>query len=102
MATISVDGDTNAHGGAAFDTGLTTTVKTNGKGIAVVGTSSSANDDLYNANRRSHPTGVAANQVASAGSATVKINGSPVHRVGDARTDGSTSGPGNPLVQVSD
>jgi hypothetical protein len=102
MATISVDGDTNAHGGAAFDTGLTTTVKTNGKGIAVVGTSSSSNDDLYNVNPRAHPSGVAANQVASGASGTVKINGAPVHRVGDARTDGSTSGPGNPLVQVSD
>ena len=101
LKTISVEGDTSTHGGAGFDTGLTTNVKTNGKGIAVVGTSSSSNDDLYNANRRAHPDGIASNQVASAGSATVKINGSPVHRVGDARTDGATAGPGNPLVQVS-
>ena len=102
MPAVSVAGDTSTHGGAAFDTGLTTTVKANGKGIAVVGSSSTSNDDLYNRNPRAHPAGKAANQVASAGSGTVKINGVAVHRVGDARTDGATDGPGDALVRASD
>lgn len=101
MPNISVQGDTNVHGGAPFDTGLTTNVKAGNKGIALAGqTGSTANDDQYNQNRRSHPQGVSSNQVASGGSATVKINNKPVHRVGDARLDGSTAGPGNATVRI--
>ena len=101
MATISVEGDTNVHGGAPFNTGLSTNVKAGNKGIALAGqTGSTANDNQYNQNPRSHPQGVASNQVASGGSGTVKINNKPVHRVGDARLDGSTAGPGNTTINV--
>lgn len=101
MAAISVEGDTNVHGGAPFNTGLSTDVKAGNKGIALAGqTGSTANDDQYNQNRRSHPQGVASNQVASGGSGTVKINNKPVHRVGDARLDGATAGPGNTTINV--
>lgn len=103
LKTISVEGDTSTHGGAGFDTGLTTNVKTNGKGIAVVGTSSSNDDALYvPPNLPSKTIHKSANQVAVGASGTVRINKSPVHRIGDTRTDAATSGPGNPLVQVSD
>jgi len=96
MAAISLAGDTNVHGGAPFDKGLSTNVLVNGKGVALVGqTGSNENDDLYNQNRRGHPQGIAANQTAAAGSSTVFINGLAVHRVGDARIDGSTAGPGS-------
>jgi len=101
MATISVEGDTNVHGGAPFNTGLSTDVKAGNKGIALAGqTGSTANDDQYNQNRRAHPQGVSGNQVASGGSGTVKINNKPVHRVGDARIDGATAGPGNSTINV--
>lgn len=92
MATISTGGDTNVHGGAPFDTGLSTNVFVNGKGVALAGqTTSSQNDNLYNQNRFTHPQGVASNQKANAGSATVFVNNKPVHRIGDARLDGSTA-----------
>lgn len=102
MGKISLAGDTNVHGGAPFDTGLSTNVTANGKGIALAGqTTSSQNDTLYNQNRRSHPQGVAANQQATAGSASVFVNGKPVHRVGDARIDGATAGPGSSSVNAN-
>jgi len=101
MANISVAGDTNVHGGAPFDSGLSTNVLAGGKGIALAGqTTSNENDDLYNQNRRAHPQGIAANQLAVGGSGTVFINGKPIHRVGDARIDGSTAGPGLGSCQV--
>lgn len=103
MASISIEGDTNVHGGAPFNTGLSSTVKVGParKGVALVGqTTSTSNDDLYNQNRRAHPQGVAANQLANAGSGTVTIEGKAVHRVGDARIDGTTAGPGFPSVTV--
>jgi len=96
MGAISLEGDTNAHGGAPFDTGLSSTVKINGKGVVLAGqTGSTQNDTLYNQNRRAHPQGVASNQLAVGGSGTVFIEGKPVHRIGDARIDGSTAGPGS-------
>ena len=101
MASISVQGDTNVHGGAPFDTGLSATVTAGGKAIALVGqTTSSQNDTQYNNNPRGHSSGVAANQLANAGSGTVFIEGKAVHRVGDARIDGATAGPGIPSVNV--
>jgi uncharacterized Zn-binding protein involved in type VI secretion len=101
MASISVAGDTNVHGGAPFDSGLSTNVLAGGKGIALTGqTTSTSNDDLYNQNRRAHPQGVAGNQLAVGGSGTVFINGKPIHRVGDARIDGATAGPGLGSCQV--
>jgi uncharacterized Zn-binding protein involved in type VI secretion len=101
MPDISVEGDTNIHGGAPFNTGLSTNVKAGNKGIALADqTGSTFNDDLYNQNPRTHPQGISSNQVAAAGSATVKINNKPVHRVGDARKDGSTAGPGNTTIKV--
>ena len=96
MGSVSLAGDTNAHGGAPFDKGLSTNVLINGKGVVLVGqTGSNENDDLYNRNPRGHPQGIAANQTAAAGSGTVFINGKAVHRVGDARIDGTTAGPGS-------
>ena len=101
MANISVDGDTSTHGGAPLNSGLSTTVSAGNKGVALAGQSAStANDDQYNANRRAHPQGVAGNQQASAGSATVFANNKAVHRVGDARIDGATAGPGISTVNV--
>jgi uncharacterized Zn-binding protein involved in type VI secretion len=101
MASISVAGDTNVHGGAPFDSGLSTNVLAGGKGIALASqTTSTSNDDLYNQNRRSHPQGIAGNQLAVGGSGTVFINGKPIHRVGDARVDGATAGPGLGSCQV--
>jgi uncharacterized Zn-binding protein involved in type VI secretion len=101
MASISVAGDTNVHGGAPFDSGLSTDVLAGGKGIALTGqTTSTSNDDLYNQNNQSHPQGVAGNQLAVGGSGTVFINGKPIHRVGDARIDGTTAGPGLDSCQV--
>lgn len=101
MANISVTGDTSTHGGAPLDSGLSTNVSAGNKGVALAGQSTStANDDQYNANRRNHPQGVASNQLANAGSATVFANNKAVHRVGDARLDGATSGPGISSVNV--
>lgn len=101
MGSISVEGDTNVHGGAPFDTGLSPNAYIGTKKAVLTGqTSSTQNDDLYNQNRRNHPSGVSSNQLASAGSSKVFINGKGVHRVGDARLDGATAGPGNPNVQI--
>lgn len=101
MGSISLEGDTNVHGGAPFNTGLSSTVLIGGKKVALTGqTTSTENDTLYNQNRRAHPEGVAANQLATGGSSTVKIEGKPIHRIGDARIDGATAGPGNPNVQI--
>ena len=104
LKVISVEGDTSADGGAGFDSGTSSdfNVFANGKGISLAGlTASSLNDDLYNTNPRAHPDGIASNQVAIAGSATVFINKNPVHRLGDARKDSTTFGPGNDKVRVS-
>jgi uncharacterized Zn-binding protein involved in type VI secretion len=100
MAGIAVAGDTNVHGGAPLNTGLSGNVSAGNKGVATVGSSSSLNDDQYNANRRSHPQGVAGNQVATGGSGTVFVNSKAVHRKGDARIDGATAGPGVDTVDV--
>lgn len=98
---ISVQGDTNVHGGAPFDKGLSTDVFINGKAVVLAGqTGSTQNDTQYNQNSKGHSQGVAANQTAVGGSGTVFINGKPVHRVGDTRKDGSTSGPGNSSVTI--
>lgn len=99
-ANISVEGDTNVHGGAPFNTGLSSDVYIGTKKAATVGTGSTQNDDLYNQNRRNHPEGVSGNQTATGGSSTVYINNKKAHRKGDARIDGSTSGPGNSTVQI--
>ena len=94
MGAISTGGDTNVHGGAPFNTGLSTTVFVNNQGVALAGqTGSTQNDTLYNQNRNAHPQGVAGNQTANAGSSTVFVNDKPVHRIGDARIDGSTTFP---------
>ena len=106
MPNISVQGDTSSHGGAPFDTGVSSNVNAGGIPVAIVDqTGSSQNDTRYETelgvnNIRLHPEGVASNQTANAGSATVFANGKPVHRVGDARKDGTTSGPGISSVQV--
>lgn len=100
-ANISVEGDTSVHGGAPFNSGLSADVYIGTKKAALAGqTTSTQNDDLYNQNPRGHSQGVAANQKANAGSSTVYINGKQVHRVGDARIDGATAGPGNSTVQI--
>lgn len=101
MGSVSLEGDTNVHGGAPFDTGLSSTVKIGGKGVALAGqTTSSQNDTLYNQNPNGHSQGRAANQQATGGSSTVRIEGRGVHRVGDARIDGSTAGPGLGTVNI--
>ena len=94
-AKVSIAGDTNVHGGAPFDKSVSGNVYASGSAVVVTTvTGSNENDDQYNANPQAHPTGVAANQTANVGSGTVFVNGQPLHRVGDARIDGSTSGPG--------
>ena len=99
MGGISLAGDTNVHGGAPFDTGLTTTVLIQGKGIALSGqTGSSQNDTQYNQNPRAHSQGISGNQTAAAGSATVFAEGKAIHRIKDARKDGATAGPGSSSV----
>lgn len=100
MGGISVEGDTNVHGGAPFDKGLSSNVYIGTKKAATVGSGSTQNDTLYNQNRLTHPQGVSGNQTATGGSSTVYINGAKAHRIGDARIDGSTAGPGNPNVQI--
>lgn len=101
MASVSLEGDTNVHGGAPFNTGLSSTVKIGNKGVALVNqTTSSQNDTLYNQNPIGHSQGIAANQLASSGSGTVRIEGKSVHRVGDARLDGTTAGPGLSTVNI--
>ena len=100
-ANISVEGDTSTHGGAPFNSGLSADVYIGTKKAALAGqTTSTQNDDQYNQNPRNHPQGVAANQKAQDGSATVYINNKKVHRKGDARIDGATAGPGNATVQI--
>ena len=99
MPAISVTGDTNIHGGAPFDSGLSSNVKAGGSGIALVGqTTSSSLDSLYDVDHA--PQHSASNQQASVGSSTVFANNKAVHRVGDARIDGTTSGPGISTVTV--
>lgn len=99
MGGISLAGDTNVHGGAPFDTGLTTTVLIQGKGIALSGqTGSSQNDTQYNQNPRAHSQGISSNQTAAAGSATVFAEGKAIHRIKDERKDGATAGPGSSSV----
>lgn len=101
MGSISLEGDTNVHGGAPFNTGLSSTVKAGDKRIVLADqTTSTENDSLYNSNPQGHPEGVAANQMAKGGSGTVKIEGKAVHRVGDARIDGATAGPGLGTVNI--
>ena len=106
MANISVVGDTSSHGGAPFDKGASTNVIAGGKGVSIVGeTGSTENDTRYNTELgigdiRLHPEGIASNQTANEGSAKVFVNGKPVHRVGDARIDSDTAGPGIDSVQV--
>ena len=106
MANISVEGDISSHGDAPFDTGVSSNVSAGNIPVAVVSqTGSTKNDTRYETelgpnNTRLHPEGIAANQTANAGSATVFVNGNPVHRVGDARIDGTTAGPGIESVQV--
>lgn len=101
MGSISLEGDTNVHGGAPFDTGLSSTVKAGNKRIVLAGqTTSSQNDTLYNQNPQGHPQGIAANQLAVGSSGTVKIEGRGVHRTGDARIDGLTDGPGLGSVNI--
>lgn len=99
MANISVKGDTSVHGGAPFDKGLSGNVYAGNLPVAESGVSgSNENDNQYDPLRRQiHNSG---NQTANAGSATVFANGHPVHRVGDARLEGSTAGPGISSVQV--
>jgi uncharacterized Zn-binding protein involved in type VI secretion len=99
MPVVSVQGDTSTHGGAPFNTGLSTNVKADNKAVAVSGqTTSTYNDNLYHPT--SHPQGISANQKANAGSDTVKVNNKPIHRIGDARIDGATAGPGVPTVKA--
>jgi uncharacterized Zn-binding protein involved in type VI secretion len=96
MAAISLEGDTNVHGGAPFNTGLTTTVLIQGKGIAILDkTGSTQNDSLYRQNSQIHSS---SNQTAAAGSSTVFAEGKPIHRVKDLRKEGSTVGPGSSSV----
>ena len=93
MGSVSVEGDTNVHGGAPFDTGLSSTVTIGGKKVALVDqTTSSQNDSQYNP--RGGGVHAAGNQTAKGGSGTVTIEGKAVHRVGDPRVDGATAGPG--------
>ena len=100
MANISVEGDTSVHGGAPFNTGLSSNVKAGGKGIALAGqTGSSSNDDQYNS--RFNPIHNSGNQTASGGSGNVFVNGKAVHRVGDARKEGATAGPGISSVKIN-
>ena len=100
MPIISIKGDTNVHGGAPFDTGLSTSVNAGNLPIALANqTTSSQNDSEYNArSARQHNAG---NQLANAGSPTVFANNLAVHRIGDARIDGATAGPGAPTVIVN-
>ena len=101
MATISVQGDTSNHGGAPLNSGLSADVSAGNKSVALKGQSTStANDNQYNANPLLHPQGVSGNQKANVGSGTVFANNKAVHRVGDARIDGATSGPGISSVNV--
>jgi len=100
MPIISIKGDTNVHGGAPFDTGLSSNVFAANQPISLKSqTTSSQNDSEYNArSARQHNAG---NQLANAGSPTVFANNLAVHRIGDARIDGATAGPGAPTVIVN-
>jgi len=98
-ANISVAGDTSTHGGASFDTGLSSNVNADNLAVALAGqTTSSQNDSQYDSRTATQHS--ADNQQASVGSATVFANNKAVHRVGDARKDGATAGPGIASVQV--
>jgi len=100
MPNISVIGDTNVHGGAAFDQGLSGNVSAGNKAVALAGqTGSSGNDSQYDSRTRSQHR--ASNQQAVSGSGNVFVNNKPVHRVGDARIEGATAGPGIGSVGVN-
>jgi uncharacterized Zn-binding protein involved in type VI secretion len=99
MAKISVAGDTSIHGGAPLNTGLSSNVSAGGKAVAIVGSGSSSNDDQYNS--RFNPIHVSGNQTATGGSGNVSVNNKPVHRVGDARIEGATGGPGISSVNIN-
>ena len=99
MPAISVDGDTNVHGGAPLNSGLSGDVFAGNKNVALSGQSTStANDSQYHPTYR--PVHVAANQKATQGSTSVFVNNKPLHRIGDTRIDGKTSGPGISTVLV--
>jgi hypothetical protein len=92
MPSISVSGDTSVHGGAPLNTGLSADVFAGNKKVAIVGSGSSSNDNQYSSpNRTVHS---AANQTDDKGSANVFVNNKPLHRVNDARKEGTTAGPG--------
>lgn len=93
MPKVSVAGDTNVHGGAAFNAGTSGDVFAGNKPLSVAGqTTSTSNDSQYNSrNATQHK---AENQQAVGGSPNVFVNNKPLHRVGDARKEGATSGPG--------
>jgi uncharacterized Zn-binding protein involved in type VI secretion len=93
MSSISVKGDTNVHGGAPFDTGLSSNVFAGNLPVAVATQTGSTSKDS-----RGHGPG---NQKANQGSPNVFVNNKPVHRVGDARIDGATAGPGISSVKVN-
>jgi uncharacterized Zn-binding protein involved in type VI secretion len=100
MPNISVAGDTSVHGGAPLDSGLSGDVFAGNKAVAVAGQSTStSNDSQYNS--RTATQHRAENQQASGGSSNVFVNNKPVHRVGDARKDGATAGPGIATVIVN-
>jgi uncharacterized Zn-binding protein involved in type VI secretion len=100
MPNISVQGDTNVHGGAPLDTGLSGNVSAGNKPVALADQSSSSqNDSQFDSRRR--PQHRAGNQKATGGSGNVFVNNKPVHRVGDARIDGATAGPGISSVKVN-
>ena len=99
MAKVSVKNDTSVHGGAPLDKSLSSNVFAENKAVAIATvTGSNENDDQYNADPQGHPQGIASNQTTVAGSSNVYVNNKPIHRVGDARIDGSTSGPGASTV----
>ena len=99
MPNISTVGDTNVHGGSPLDSGLSGDVFAGNKSVAVAGQSTStSNDSQYSRTATQHR---AENQQAVGGSANVFVNNKPVHRIGDARKDGATVGPGVATVIVN-
>jgi len=98
MPYISVSGDTSVHGGAPLTSGLSADVFAGDKAVALVGSGSSSPDSQYDA--RNRPVHSAANQTADKGSTTVFVNNKALHRVNDARKEGTTSGPGISTILV--
>jgi uncharacterized Zn-binding protein involved in type VI secretion len=98
MPSISVSGDTSVHGGAPLDTGLSSDVFAGGKKVALLGSGSSSPDSQYDS--RNRPVHNAGNQTTKQGSTTVFVNGKALHRVNDARLEGTTSGPGIATILV--